>query len=83
MSVVFRLKGELKRERVEEILAAIEAAGLTPRPAFPSAAKRNLASVYLVREAGPAEIERLKGVIDAVAPGSLEYIEAPPSRHLA
>jgi hypothetical protein len=43
MSVVFRLKGNVKDERVREILSAIEAAGLTPKRAFPSAPKRTLA----------------------------------------
>jgi hypothetical protein len=80
MSVVFRLKGNVKRERVLEILSAIEEAGLTPRPAFPSAARGRLASVYLVKEGGRADLERVKGLIESVAPGSLEYIEVPPAR---
>jgi hypothetical protein len=81
MSVVFRLKGTVKQERVQAILAAMQEAGLTPRPAFPSTRRGRLASVYLVREGGEAELERVKGLIDSVAPGALEYIEVPPPRH--
>jgi hypothetical protein len=80
MSVVFRLKGSVKKERVREILSAIEAAGLTPRRAFPSASQRSLASVYLVKDGGDAELERVKELIDSVAPGALDYIEVPPPR---
>jgi hypothetical protein len=80
MSVVFRLKGNVKRDRVREILSAIEEAGLTPRPAFPSAPQKRLASVYLVKGGGEAELERVRDLIESVAPGSLEYIEVPPPR---
>jgi len=80
MSVVFRLKGSVKQERVREILSAIEAAGLTTKRAFPSASQRSLASVYLVQDCGDEELERVKGLIESVAPGSLEYIEVPPPR---
>jgi hypothetical protein len=80
MSVVFRLKGNVKHERVQEILSAIEAAGLTPRPAFPSSTQGRLASVYLVKEGGEADLERVRKLIESVAPGALEYIEVPPPR---
>ncbi len=80
MSVVFRLKGSVKQDRVREILSAIEEAGLTPRPAFPSAQQAPLASVYLVKGGGEEELERVKSLIESVAPGSLEYIEVPPPR---
>ena len=80
MSVVFRLKGNVKEKRVQEILSAIEAAGLTPKRAFPSAPQRSLASVYLVQDGGDEELERVKRLIESVAPGSLEYIEVPPPR---
>jgi hypothetical protein len=80
MSVVFRLKGNVKQERVREILSAIEEAGLTPRPAFPSAQQAPLASVYLVKGGGEEELERVKSLIESVAPGALEYIEVPPPR---
>lgn len=83
MSVVFRLKGNVKEDRVQEILSAIEAAGLRPKRAFPSAPQRTLAAVYLVPDGGDAELERVKGLIESVAPGALEYIEVPPPRHLA
>ena len=80
MSVVFRLEGNVKEDRVQEILSAIEEAGLTPRPAFPSAQQAPLASVYLVKGGGEAELERVRSLIESVAPGSLEYIEVPPPR---
>jgi hypothetical protein len=70
----------VKQERVREILSAIEEAGLTPRPAFPSAQQAPLASVYLVKGGGEEELERVKSLIESVAPGALEYIEVPPPR---
>ena len=81
MSVVFRLKGNVKQDRVREILSAIEEAGLTPRPAFPSAQQASLTSVYLVKDGGEEELERVKRLIESVAPGALEYIDVPPPRH--
>ena len=80
MSVVFRLKGNLKAKCVQEILSAIEGAGLTTKRAFPSAQQRSLASVYLVQDCGDEELERVKRLIESVAPGSLDYIEVPPPR---
>jgi len=80
MSVVFRLKDHVKHERVQEILTAIEAAGLSPRPAFPSSTQGRLASVYLVQEGGEKELERVRSLIESVAPGAIEYIEVPPPR---
>jgi hypothetical protein len=80
MSVVFRLKANVRQKRVQEILSAIEAAGLTTKRAFPSASQRSLASVYLVQHGGDEELERVKGLIESVAPGALDYIEVPPPR---
>jgi hypothetical protein len=80
MSVVFRLRGNVKRGRVREILSAIEEAGLSARPAFPSAPPGRLGPVYLVKDGGEEELERVKRVIESVAPGALEYIEVPPPR---
>jgi hypothetical protein len=84
MSVVFRLKGNVKEDRVQEILSTIEAAGLRPKRGFPSAPQRTLASIYFVPDDGDQELERVMGLIESVAPGALEYIEVPPPRrHLA
>jgi len=83
MSVVFRLKPSVKEESVQEILSAIEEAGFAPKRAFPTAGQGPLTSVYLVQRSGPKEVERVRELIESVAPGALDYIEATPPRHRA
>ncbi len=83
MSVVFRLEGNVKEDRVQEILSTIEAAGLRPKRGLSLRAAAP-ASVYFVPDGGDQELERVKGLIESVAPGALEYVEVPPPcRHLA
>jgi hypothetical protein len=81
MSVQFKFRDGVGKERRREIVDALGRAGFRARSLFPDQKRPQLASVFTVTDADEKDVKAMNSALTNYA-RDIEYVEAAPKRKL-